>query len=414
MDEVGSKIFRIEYVLQKLEKSRANIITIFGAIFMLGYLRVLLEKKLFPMPPPPHFPWGLSDIFFQMYYYRNTLLIISFYFCVFIVGITILAVLSREHIRKVANMAILGYSIILLPPLIDAYIFGRTDPYWYPQYMHVEDIMANLRPILFASKELGGDPGLGVGVIIILLIVTAFSVIYVFIKTRSIVRSIVCCAAVFWLPGMVSVLLVLFIPILIPRPLDGAGSQELRALAEFGYIFLCQLFLCAGLTLLLIYRDNKQIIKTLLKHSNLHVISILIVTALLGLYISKGSRIFEVMLLPFLVLTLFLIVLLWEFVVIVLDRPGLKEQNILTERQHLGAAGFIMMLAIMLSILLNWLPFTLSIIFIATAIILAKSTKKLERKKDIGVVTMITLITWCSIALWTVLSFLIGWFALAP
>jgi len=88
----------------------------------------------------------------------------------FLAGTYILCVFSKQKPRKVANTILLGMSMIMVGPLIDRYIFGRTERY---EFVWVDDF-----------------GGAGLGLVTQLMIIVTLGAVYVGVKTENVKRAV--------------------------------------------------------------------------------------------------------------------------------------------------------------------------------------------------------------------------------
>jgi len=92
-----------------LEKDRFTIFTAFVYLVILGVIRSFAESLFFDYPS------------FSLYLLAQH---IAFNFPVLILGVLVIKAASGTDLRKVYNMILLGFWIVILPPFIDHYIFG--------------------------------------------------------------------------------------------------------------------------------------------------------------------------------------------------------------------------------------------------------------------------------------------------
>jgi homogentisate phytyltransferase/homogentisate geranylgeranyltransferase len=109
--------------------------------------------------------------------------ILGFFYTVFLGGVLIIKVFSKERLSKIANLIGWGFIILLIPPIVDRFIFGRVTPY---SYVPLEEFIGALTTFgLSLYPKIGG-----LGLLLELLALTTLSSIYVFVKTKSITRTL--------------------------------------------------------------------------------------------------------------------------------------------------------------------------------------------------------------------------------
>ena len=163
-------IIGIERILEIVEKDRVGIIGAFIVIFTLAYIRSYLESSVFEYMATS--PYMRVDH-------------VTLYFAMFITGVLIITAVSGINGRKIFNMVLLGWWIILLPPIID-FLMGHSGIYagGYP-YQKTPDIYLALRRA-FDISEINK---LGWGEVIQLWSVILLPGVYVYLKKKSALRA---------------------------------------------------------------------------------------------------------------------------------------------------------------------------------------------------------------------------------
>lgn len=148
----------IQRFIQLLEKERANLITAPLMVLVFVTIRIYLESVLFYKSN------GIIPV--HLYHLLHN---IYGFFGMFLGGLLVLAFFSREKVMKVWNVMLCGFWLVIVPPLVDYYIFGRTTSYDYT---------------LDFTEIIGGKAGFGL--LLPLLIILLLGIFYVGIKTESI------------------------------------------------------------------------------------------------------------------------------------------------------------------------------------------------------------------------------------
>lgn len=151
--------------IQFIEKDRANPITMALLILIYIIIRICLEAALF----------NKISFTFNGQYFENRVQLLLYnvyhqmlgFVAVFAGGMLIMTFFSKEKIRKVINLLSCTLWVILLGPLIDYYLLGRTTPYGY-----------------FIPGESFFD-AVGFGLFIQLWVISILGFFYIFIKTKS-------------------------------------------------------------------------------------------------------------------------------------------------------------------------------------------------------------------------------------
>lgn len=161
MAETSRLLMTMEKLLSFFEKNRFNLVT--GPLLLLCFMAVrgYLEFAFFNR--------NMVTGLIEMNIYNVMAHGISMYLA-FLAGTYILCVFSKERPRKVANTILLGMSMIMVGPLIDRYLFGRTERY---EFIWVDDF-----------------GGAGLGLITQLMIIVTLGAVYVGIKTENVKRAV--------------------------------------------------------------------------------------------------------------------------------------------------------------------------------------------------------------------------------
>ena len=91
-------------------------------------------------------------------------------------GILVLGLWTRTDIVRTARIVAAGYILVVLPPLLDRFVFRRAGRYEYAM------------PDDFVSKALTffwNAPGAGKGIFVEIVVLLALAVAYAFLKTSS-------------------------------------------------------------------------------------------------------------------------------------------------------------------------------------------------------------------------------------
>lgn len=225
-------------VVQTLEKDRLSLMQIFLILFLVFAVRSFIEVCIF----------GYRS---QLANYAH---VISFYIAC-LLGITlILRILSRTDVKKILNAAVWVCWIVLLPPIVDKFIF------------HYELGYAYLQPqdMLFPLAKLS------IGQIILVSIIFYLCVAYVFLKTGAYTRTI--------LSGCYPYLFILTM---------STQFIEARYLTQYS-MFLYFLTVSIVLLTLLLYVDNKRFFAGLLRAIKTKIVAVSAGLVLIGASFGGG------------------------------------------------------------------------------------------------------------------------------
>ncbi len=275
----------IERVLSFTEKTRVGIIGAFSIVFLFAFLRSIMESSLFNYA---------GD---GLYLRANH---VALDFALFITGALIIMAISGLPGRKVFNVVLFGWFVILLPPIID-YFIGYTSG-GYP-YLSEPDFILALKRLLFMDKEHLAKAGWGEYVQLWSIII--MSSLYVSLRKKSVIRG--------FFTGVGLLLFMAFIYSFMPFVLSigDAGDSFIlfqkfefpmyikyysgltRAQAEF-FIFQ-QLFLFVALyytilfsisSIIFLYICSKERVKYFFKSVKWERVSLVAFLTLLGTYLS--------------------------------------------------------------------------------------------------------------------------------
>ena len=355
-----------EDIVKKFEKERLNILTLFIWVFALSFTRTWVEAYLFN--------YSYAELSYK--YIFNYAHIIFFYFAAYLMGVVVLKFFSKEKLMKVANLSAWGFTVILLPPFLDKFVFHTTT------YRYVASIQQFIEGYTSFFLRLGnvGGYGLFVEIVTILLL----SSIYVFNKRKSI-------------PIAVAHFFVLYTLILIigtPRldPILAMWSPEAENLVLPGHtkvaagllqpvFFLHFLIICIILTLIagelskrgFVFRFLKTVRLPQVAHGILMVIIGIIVAGHLNINLMNLSDPLQTGDIGMAGLSIFLVVFLWVYTAIINDiydieidkftnRDRIVVSGILTKKQALHIAAICAIIAVWLSIMLSVHAFILALI----------------------------------------------------
>jgi len=374
-----SKLFLFfERVVERIENFKINALVLVLYIFFLFSIRDVLEQLFFEKSYSLH---QLMHHFF-------------FYFLVLMAGILVISLIGKTEIIKTTLIVSSGFILIILPPLIDRFIFLRSYPY---EYILPREFVKNLITFfLFTPK-----PGLGImAEIAAILVLASF---YVFIKSRSLLRALLT-GLVIYLIGGLSATPRLFLPI---PSMKNLLIWQSRHIIYFSFY----LGLCIILGILFLYRINKALPKAILKElssfRSLHFILMVIV----GVYFNRTLSFLGFPDFLLILISIILIVMIWLSTVLVnnvydlpIDRISNPNRPLargdVSPSLYLNLGLVFSVIALAVSIILWIIPFILTLISLLSS--LAYSMPPLRLRKRLFSTLFIG---WGSS-----LAFLIGYF----
>jgi hypothetical protein len=293
-------------------------------------------------------------------------------------GILAMALVSRIKVRKITNIVLLGFVVSVFGPVIDRFIFGRTDVY---EFITLSDLS-----------------GLGLGLLLQLLIIIFLACFYVYIRTESIKRTI---GTGFML--LITMGLMGFIPMYL---FDVMWSLSFSKDAIQATAAVILFFLTVIVSLLLVYMTDRKISNALYRGSKPFVIMILIIISLLGVVIAgeltvpsqyiayehPGDPIANSMDdVPFALLLVFTVFFACQYLFaflnsfapefgIVFGKYNPLREDVLSRSLYVQFVFFSAIISFGFSVTLGWLPMVLVLVFISSGYLFRTSlvrTKKI-------------------------------------
>jgi 4-hydroxybenzoate polyprenyltransferase len=346
----------IERIVDKVENLRIR--PVFVALFFcsLVSLRAVLEQWFFED--------GFSIYQFMHHFY---------FFSVILAGILLISYVGGIEVLKVTRIVSSGLFLIILPPLIDRVILGRTVPY---EYVQPSEFLND-----FVSFYVF-NPKAGKGIFIELAAMILLSGFYVWLKSRSIHRSIATGLLLYVLIGLYSA----------PRlflPLPGLGD-EIFFLSRHIVFFFLFFLLSLILGVLFLYRVHKllphAIWSELRSFRTLH--AILMVNA--GVHFNPNLKFFYFPDLIYVFISTTLMTLLWLNAVLVnnvfdleIDRITNPKRPLVLEKVqpelYLGLSAVISVVMLLTTLVLGLIPFILALLSVLSSLAYSVPPLRLRR-----------------------------------
>jgi hypothetical protein len=166
---------KIEKIIENIEKYPLSLTKWLVAFFSLVVLRLLGE----------HLVNGLSD-YSPSFFIGSFLVTLLFFSFSFILVLLFLAAYTKEPVQKAANLLLWGFFLIISPPIIDKIWCGARKCWSFYTFDSLKGL--GLRFLTF----FGDSPTVGItyGVRVEVALAVLFLAIYVFLKTKKIVKSL--------------------------------------------------------------------------------------------------------------------------------------------------------------------------------------------------------------------------------
>ena len=162
-------------ILSTIENTPQTLLGFLGAFSMLIVLRLIVEGAL-----------GLFELkSFQGLFVEFSHTFLFFLFA-FILFLPLLSFLTKESIERTVNVLLFGFFIILTPPIVDTLLFGQNGFWSFYEFDGLFGLI--LRYFTF----FGDTPSIGIttGVRLEVFLVTLGSIVLIYHKTRSLLRSL--------------------------------------------------------------------------------------------------------------------------------------------------------------------------------------------------------------------------------
>ncbi len=170
LQKIGLDDLSIEGIIKFLEKDRFTLSTTLVYLIVLGIIRSVAESLIFEYPV------------FSLYIIAQHT---AFNFPVLVMGGLILKIAIDEKLRKVYNVILMGFWVVITPPFIDRYIFGYSGVEMsslYGYYAEGTTFISKISSIPPPAILL--NPGISPGLRFMLFSLFLFSTVYVTFKTK--------------------------------------------------------------------------------------------------------------------------------------------------------------------------------------------------------------------------------------
>lgn len=319
-----------------------------------------------------------------------------FFLVVLLAGILGISRIGKIDIARVTRVVASGYILLILPPLIDHFLFRRNRPY---DYVLPQEWLRNVL-VFFRST-----PKAGPGIILEILAIVTLAGTYVFLRSRSPVRALA--AGLFlYLLASLSVTPRLFLP------LPPSTNPEFWASRHLVY-FCFNLVLAAGIGFIFMRAVHRPlpgaVVREVLSFRTLHFL----VMAGAGLYLRGRIHFLDYPDVLMAFLTFVLMGLIWTVTVLINDvydlpidrltNPGRPlARGVALPAQYLHLAFILALVGVVISLALGPLTALITVVSLLSALLYSVPPVRLRMR----------LFSNAFIAWGSVLAFYLGYFAL--
>ncbi|MFH0969377.1 MAG: UbiA family prenyltransferase [Patescibacteria group bacterium] len=169
---MGKVIMRLEKIARKIEESPAGFWSLLASFVGLMILRILIEN------------WASGEnahySFFIFYEFFDSFLI------AYLASLYIIHKILKVEFRKAANILIFGYSVIIIPPIVD-YIISHGKGFL--SFYAFDSLMGLLKRFItfFGDRP---DVGITYGVRVEIFIAVMLILVYSYLKSKNILKSV--------------------------------------------------------------------------------------------------------------------------------------------------------------------------------------------------------------------------------
>ena len=340
------ELFRVfEKAAERVENFKINVPALIFYFSFLISTREFLEQ------------WFFSEYFSLSRFMHH----FFFAFLVLMAGILIISLLARSQILKTTLVVSVGFIVVILPPLIDYFIFLRDFPY---DYLLPKEFIFNFFTFFLLT------PKAGLGIAIEIAAILFLASFYVLLKSRSLFRALLTGVALYFLVGL-SATPRLYLP--IPSMTNPVIWQSRHVIY---FIFYLGLSIIIGLFFL--YRINPALPKALFSELSSFRTFHFILMVIAGTYLKKNLNWLEFPDFLYIIISILCVAILWLSVVLINNVYDLEIDKISNPNRFLvkglATSSEYLTLSLVLSIISLFVSSVLGVIaFIMTLIFLLSS-----------------------------------------
>jgi len=309
-------------------------------------------------------------------------------------GILLISLIGKIELKKVSQIVATGSFVIILPPLIDRFIFLRDANY---EYLLPGEFFQNLLTFFISSDKAG--KGIPVEITFILLL----SGFYVFLKSRSLWRSLTAALSLYVFVGLVST----------PRLYLPLPSFQETHLFESRHVLFMIFYFAVSLLLgtFFLKRLNRNFPRALYQElRSFRTLHFLLMVGMGG-YFNPSLKLIGIPDTIYILIAALIMTILWLATLLVNDVYDLKIDKIsnpqrplvsglIRPAEYLNLSFCLFLIALYASLVLGILPYIAALMFIFSGIIYSVPPLRLRNR-----IFHSLFIGWGS-----VLAFLIGYF----
>jgi len=323
------------------------------------FLRDILENTLFERA------FSL-DLFIHHYFFQAS---------TFLAGVLLISLIGRIEVLKTVRVVVSGYFLLVVPPIIDHFIFLRQRPY---EYILPREFIRNFLTLFLTTPEAGP------GIIAELAIMIVLASIYVQLRTHEPWRAVLAGFSLYSLIAVASTPR-LYFPISQKNPMSLLGSQD----RIFFISFYLVLFLVLGL--LFLGRINKTLPKALFKELGSFRTLHCILMVLAGTYFNKRLTIMNDPDILHVFISIVLIAILWLSTVLLnhvhdleIDRISHPQRPLvrgsIRPSLYLGLSSVLALLALFMSAVLRDGPLIITVIILLSSFAYSRPPLRLRNR----------------------------------
>ncbi len=364
-------------LIENLENTRINMFIGFLIFLTIVSIRIIIEFYLWIWATDHQ----IIPAFYEEFVYQFT-----FYSSLFLGGVIIISYFAKTSLVKVIKVVLYGWWVLILPPIIDFIVLGRTEGY---RWGFSEDFLKNIFSFGLNSSYIG------IGQFIMAVTICFFAGVYVFCKTKSFIRMIAAIISIYFMMFAMGTP-ELYLPFGI----------EFTALLYLWYLLLSILFI-----IFILYKHVKNI-SSVIKHIKpLRTIHFALMN-IIGLLIAGQIDFLWIIDYPYIITSILAVVLIWQFTSLIndiydkrIDQISNKQRplvnGLMNESQYLNIALIFLIIALGFGAFLGTIPLILTAVGLALGAMYSVPPVRLKNH----------ILSSCIIGAGSSIAFLIGFYS---
>lgn len=293
---------------------------------------------------------SLRDLFEQLFFEKSFSIFqfnhhFFFYVLMLLVGILVISSIGKIAVAKTTLIVAAGFIVMVCPPLVDHFIFFRNHPY---DYVLPREFLKNFRTFFLFT------PRAGIGIFLEIIAILVLAGLYVFIKSKSLIRAISTSLVLYLLVGL-SVSPRLFLPLPdTTKPL----FWESRHILYFSY----DLGLCLLAAIIFIWRINPALPKAIFREiCSFRTLNFMVMVCA-GIFVRKILHFFVFPDFLYALISLVLMGILWTVTVLINNVYDLPIDQVTNVRRPLVQGQVSASSYLSLSLILAIVAFYISLV----------------------------------------------------